>query len=140
VPTSAGSRQRAVSGRLRDAEVGQVRVVAARGNEDVVGLDVAVDQAGLVRGVERVGGLREDPERPADVELTRHDQVLQVRAADQAHGEEEPVLAFARLVDGDDVRVLERGLQEAFAAEALAERGLLAQLGRDHLQRHGPAE
>ena len=115
-------------------------MVAAGGDQDVVRLDVAVDQAGLVRGVERVTRLGEDAQRPADVQLPRDDQVLQVRPPDEPHREEEPVLALARLVDRDDVRVLERGLEETLAAEALAERRLAAELGGDHLERDGARE
>ena len=50
------------------------------------------------------------------------DHVLQGRPADQPHREEEAVLGLAGLVDGDDVRVVDRGLEQALAAEALAER------------------
>ena len=54
---------------------------------------------------------------------------LQVGAVDVAHRDvEDPVLA-ARLVDRDDVRMLERGGDLRLALEALAEVLVVAQLG-----------
>ena len=47
---------------LREPEVGEVGVVPAP-DEDVLRLHVAVDQAGLVRGVERVGDGEQDRDR-----------------------------------------------------------------------------
>ena len=43
--------------------------MVARADEDVLRLDVAVDQPGLVRGVERVGDRVQDPQRPRALEL-----------------------------------------------------------------------
>ena len=63
---------------LGDAEVeqlGVVRIVADAHQQDVVGLDVAVDEAAVVRRAERVERLARDVEharrreRPIDVEL-----------------------------------------------------------------------
>ena len=48
------------------------------------------------------------------------DQLLEVRPADELHREEEAVLGLARLVHGDDRRVLERRLQHRLAPEAAA--------------------
>ena len=53
--------------RQRDAEVGHHRVAVVQ--QDVVGLDVAVDDALPVRVVERVGGLTRDPHRLVHREL-----------------------------------------------------------------------
>ena len=41
------------------------RVLLDRGDQDVAGLDVAVDEAELVRGVEGVPDLHEDPQQCA---------------------------------------------------------------------------
>ena len=51
--------------RLDEPEVGQVGVllVALAGQQDVAGLDVAVDEAAAVGGVERGGDLADDPDR-----------------------------------------------------------------------------
>ena len=50
--------------------------------------------------------------------------------------EVEAVLRLARLVDGDDVGMLERGLQPALASEARDELRVAAELAGEHLQRH----
>ena len=46
------------------------------------------------------------------------------------------LVGLAGLVDGDDVGVVEGGLQQALAPEALAEGGIGAELHGQHLQRH----
>ena len=82
----------------------------------------------------------EDPDRPAGVELARDDHVLQVRPADQPHGDEDALVAVARLVDGDDVRVVDVRLELALAPEPLAEQDVVAQVRREDLERHRPVE
>ena len=64
----------------------------------------------------------QEPQRARAVELAGDDQVLERRPADQAHRDEQPLVDLAGLVDRDDVRVVERRLDAALAAEALAER------------------
>ena len=66
----AGARQRGVVGRLDQPEIGEVGVVALT-DQDVLRLDVAVDQAGGVRLVERLGDLGKDPQRAAGIQLAR---------------------------------------------------------------------
>ena len=85
--------------------------MVACADEDVLRLHIAVDQPRLVRRVERVGDVREDVERAVGVELARADQVAQPRAAHELHREEQADLALAGLVDRDDVRVIEPGLE-----------------------------
>ena len=130
------SRERARA--LGQPEVAEVAVLATAGlrDEDVRGLDVAVDEALLVRGVERLGDLGEELDRALRLERTvLRDELGEVGALDVAHGEEEHAVLLARLVDGDDVRVVERGGDPRLAQEALAEALVLGELGRDHLER-----
>ena len=68
-------------------------------------------------------------ERPA----SQHD--LQVAALDEAHRDVQLPVDLARVVDRDDVRMLERGRHPRLGQEALPERDVLGELRREQLQR-----
>ena len=105
-------------------------------DQDVGRLDVAVDEILLVRRVERLGDLGEELDRSLGGERTvLGNELREVVALDVAHGEEEDTAIFARLVDGDDVGMVERGRDPRLAQEALAEALVLGELGGDHLER-----
>ena len=87
-------------------------------DEHVVRLDVAVHEPGGVGGVQRVGHLAEQVDRPARVELVLAEDLDERRAVDQSHGEVGPVLGLARLVHGHHVRMLECGLGASLGPEA----------------------
>ena len=75
-------------GRAREPEVGQQRVIAVE--EDVAGLDVAMDQAGGVRRVERARNIADDARRRVGVERLACQPVGERAARDVAHREEQP--------------------------------------------------
>ena len=100
--------------------------MVAAADEDVVGLDIAVDEPGLVGDVERIGDGGQDSQQPQHVEVAADDQVLQRPAGHEPHRQEQVVLEHARLVDGDDVRMVDAGLDQPFAAKALLEGGIVA--------------
>jgi hypothetical protein len=106
--------------------------------QDVARLDVAVDEPGAVRRVEGGGRLGDDARGAARFERTvLADEGTQVRAGDVAHRDEGDAVLLARVVDGDDVGVVERGGDLRLAEEALAGGGVLDELGADDLQRDG---
>ena len=109
--------------------------MAARADEDVLRLDVAVRHAGGMRAVERLGDRHEQPHGVLAAELARDDEVLERAAADEPHREEQPLVRLAGLVDGDDVRMVDRGLELSLAAKAGAEDGVLAEVRVEDLQR-----
>ena len=115
-------------------------MVAIGGDEDVLRLDVPVDQPTVVRRVERIADLVQDSDGASHGKLAARDQILEVRSADQPHREEEAALALTCLVHGDDMRMLECGLEQSLTPEALPKVGVLAQFGRDDLERHRPVE
>ena len=137
------------SGLLRDpsrqAEVGQVGVVGAIGTsapieEDVRGLHVEMDETAGVRGIQRARGLRDDADRIRRVEAASAQAPMQVTPLDVAHGDEEEVFGRPRLVDRDDVRMVDRRSQLRLPQEAVAKRLILRKTGREQLQRHPPLE
>ena len=99
------------------------------GEQDVVGLDVAVHDAVAVRVVQRLGHLAGEPDGVLDRQLDFALQpVAQGLALDVGHRVPEPACCLARVEHGQDVRVLEpgRGLdlaQEALRAERRASSG-----------------
>ena len=97
-------------GRLRDearqTEVEELHVTIGT-HHDVLGLDVAMDDAGGVR----------DRKRPRELRAHARDRVGSDGTADerrermafhQLHGQEAPAVHVTDLVDGDDIRVVER--------------------------------
>jgi hypothetical protein len=85
--------------------------------QDVGRLHVAVHQAALVGGVERLGDLREDGEGSGRVEAALlRDQPLEVCAVDPAHDEVQAAVGLTGVVDGNDVRVAPSWSPTCFAS------------------------
>ena len=93
--------------------------VAAGVDDDVLGLEVAVDEIDRVRGRQPAPGLDQAGEdRRGAPRLAQ--PLAQVLALDVLHRHEHVVVEDADLVDGDDVRVLEPGQGPALAQDLLA--------------------
>ncbi len=125
---------------LREAEVGQVGVVGAVEpgadvEQDIGRLDVAVDEAARVGGVEGTRNLGEDRDRLRRLERAVPQPLLEVASLDVAHRDEEQLAELAGLVDRDDVRVVDRGRELRLAQEAVAERFVLGEVGGEELER-----
>ena len=123
-----------------EPEVGQVDV-ALGVEQDVGGLDVAVDEAARVRGVERGGHRGDDRRRALGLEPALAAQHrAQVLALDVAHDLEQHAVLLARVVDRDDVRMVERRGDLRLRDEAAAEGRVVRQRGRDQLDGDVPVE
>ena len=133
----AGLREAVLGGREREAEVhhpgaDMARVVARR--HDVLGLDVAVDDAAGVAVVERLGDLRPDVEDVAEAERAFAQERPQIRARQDRHDEEQGPFVPPEVVDGHDAGVVHLGHDLGLALEALL--GVLREVaGRDELDR-----
>ena len=104
----------------RDAEVGE-HGHAVLGQQDVLGLHVAVHHARAVRVRERLGAASRvirsaSATRQPALAL---EPLAERLAADVRHGEPEPAVVLARIVDRADVGVLEPRGRRDLAAEAL---------------------
>ena len=124
------------SGVARD--FGQTEVenlgVAAVGDENVCGLDVAVDDSLAVRGFEGVGDF--DPEGEQAIEFHRLslNQMFQGLAAQAFHHDEEMAVVLADFVDGADVGMVQRRSRAGFAAETFERLGILRSIVREKLE------
>ena len=94
--------------------------LAALGDENVGGLDIAMDDAFGVRGVERIGDLYAEIENFVDrasgpVAM----RCLQRLAFKQLHGDEGLAFVLVDLVNGADVGMIQGGGRARFTLEAL---------------------
>ena len=104
-------------------------------------LDVAMDQAAGMRGVQRAADLVDDPRRPRRLERSGGtDQMAQVLAVDEPHRDVERPLVLARVVDRQHVRVVDCRRRARLGDEAPAEALVLCQVRCDDLQRDRPVE
>ena len=117
--------------RLGDAEVGDRG--RAAGEQHVVGLDVAVHDAVLVRVRERLGHVAQQSHRLGDGERrAAFESRAQRFTLDERHGEPGQAVHRAGGVHRHDVRMLQLGREEDLAIEALDVHAR-RELGRQHL-------
>ena len=118
---------------VRDAEVGDHGV--APGQQNVLGLDVAVDDAPAVRVVERLGHFGGDLQRLGRGEPRLAGQALAQRIAfDERHDVVQEPGGRARVVQRQDVGVSQVGGDVDFADKALGSHGR-GNVGTQHLER-----
>ena len=121
---------------LRDAEVGY-EDVATLVEQDIVGLDVAVDDLVGVRVCERVRHLPRNARGVSDGKLLLGlEQLAQRRAVDAPHDEIEDLVLSPDFVNRHDVGMLETRHGLRLAHEALRYDALRRELDVQDLHRH----
>ncbi len=121
-------------GELRDPEVGDLRVRLLV-EQDVGGLDVTMDDAEPMCGRQGRENLESEHACSRLGEPARRELGGQ-RATGQAfHDDERHAVVFADVVDRDDVGVVDSGRGARLALEALAQVGLLGEIGAQDLDR-----
>ena len=92
--------------------------VAAIGDENVGGLDVAVDDSLAVRGIERIGYFDRQGEQAFELHRLAVNQMFQGLAAETLHHDEQMSVVLADFVDGADVGMIQRRRGARLAAKA----------------------
>ena len=119
----------------RDPEVRQVGVAFVV-EQDVVRVDVAVYDAGAVRGLEGVAELIDHRHGLGGGERAVFEDGGQVPAAHQTHDQIGRVRLTPVVVQRDDVRMLERRDDLCFGLETADEGRIVGEVGTDDLDRH----
>ena len=125
--------------RFRQPEVEHLhRAVGA--DLDVRGLQIAMDDALLVRGFERLGDLLRDRQRFVEWNRAARDALRQVLALDEFHHQGGDVRRFLEAVDRRDVRMVEGREDFGFALKAREAIGIAGHRGGQHLDRDRPLQ
>ena len=104
-------------GQLRQPEVHDLDVTLA-GEHHVLGLQIAVNDAGLVRLRERIRQLAGDLKGLLQRRSSASQQLPECRAFDELHHDEELAVELPDVVDGDDAGVIQGGRRSCFVLEA----------------------
>ena len=123
---------------LGDAEVGQYHLWLAGGRlaeEDVAGLNVAMDHPVAVGVVEGVGHRPEDlAERVGGEGAVAQDPLIERLAIEQLHGDVGHAIVLADIVDRHNVWVFQGRRRHRLTGEALDQGLIIAVLGEEDLQ------
>ena len=122
---------------FRESEVEELHD-AVVGHEDVGRLDVAVHDEARVRALQTFGHLHGDVENARRLALSAREPPLHRLAFEQFHDDERPAAVVADVEDAADGGVAERRGRTGFALEAQDGDEIVADLRRQHLDRHGP--
>ena len=83
--------------------------VAALGHKNIRGLDVTMNNAFGVRGVQPIGYINCDGQQPFKVHRTARDDMFERLPVQKFHGDEGPAALLVNLVDCANVRMIEGG-------------------------------
>jgi hypothetical protein len=108
--------------------------------EDVARFEVAVDDPLAVRLVERIGDLTGDVERLFDRQRTFVEPLAQRFPVEVLHHQVRRAVSVADVVEGADVRVVQRGDALRLAIEPRLELGIVGQPSRQDLDGDGALE
>ncbi len=143
VAQSAEQRARLRVGTFRDARDAEIHHFdyAIESEDNVGGLDIAVDHAAAMGIIEGAAGLHDVAEFLRERERRfAGDQFLQAFAFEVFHGDEGKAVRFGHFVDGDDVGMLQAAGGFCFAVETLEQVGIFHDHGGDRFYGDGAAD
>ncbi len=108
--------------------------------QNVLGLDVAVDDAFVVRKLERLADLRDDGQRLLGRKPAGALDLPQIAAVHEFHYEVVQGARLAEVMHRDDVRMVQARQGAGFAVEPLGKARVARGGGRQDLQRHQPVQ
>ena len=124
---------------LRDAEVQDLDAAVGR-EKEVVGFQIAMDDAARVRGGEAAGRLQDDGNSLIDRQRALVDAAAQAFAVEAFGHEERQAAKLTDVVDGKNVRVVERAGGPGFVGEASQAIGIAREVRQQDFDRDVPAE
>jgi hypothetical protein len=122
-----------MGGDLGETEVENLGV-SALGDEKVGRLDVAMNDALAMGGVERIGNLDRKRQQGFQIEGTAGDAVLQSGAVEKLHHDERLAVLLTDLVNGADVGMVECGSGPGLAAETFQGLRIVGDVVRKELE------
>ena len=126
--------------RLGDTEVGE-QDPPLRGDEDVAGFDVAVDESGLVSGVERGGDGDPDPDRELRCQpLVVVEHLAEAPSGNELHHHGLSAVLVDGVVHRDDVRMSQSGYGDCLPPEPFGDHGVGCQRRFEQLHRYRTGE
>ena len=115
--------------------------MAARGDENIRGLDVAVNDARAVRGIQRVGDFDAEREQRLQLQAAMPGESLLQRGAFQIlHRDEGAAVLLADVMNGADVGMIQRGGGSSLAAEPAQRLPVPSEFVGQELERDEAAE
>ena len=124
---------------LRQAEIEDLDAAFFR-DEQIVGLDVPVNDAALVPGGKPAGNLDRVFDRPSGCERAAVHLLAQRVPFEQLRDDERDALMNARVMDRDDIRVIQAGGGARLPFEAPLPIRVARERRRQHLDRHLPVQ
>jgi len=102
---------------LREPEIEDLGATAL-GYEDVCGLDVAVNDALGMSGVQRIGNFNRNRQDCFGIDRSSRDEMLQSYAVEEFHGKERLAILLTNIVNSANVGMIQGRRSLRFALEA----------------------
>src|ERR1700723_2548255 len=109
---------RCIAMNFGEAKIEQLGL-AAFGDENICGLDIAMNDSFGMSGFKRVGDLNSEIEKLLGFEWAPFDAVLESFALEQLHGDERLAVVLADFINRADVWMIQPGRGAGLAFEAL---------------------